>query len=79
MSLNEEEVGKMSFEDAITKLEELVKKLEEGNLDLDKSIDIYNEAILLRKRCRTILDSNERKVQKLMESADGVVKEDFSP
>ena len=35
----------LSFEESMNKLEELVKKLEEGNLDLDESIKIYSEAV----------------------------------
>ena len=46
----------LSFEESMNKLEELVKKLEEGNLDLDES---------------------ERKVEILMNSADGLIKDEF--
>lgn len=74
MSGNEKE---MTFEESLKALEELVNKLENGNLDLDKSLEIYEQAIVLRDRCRKFLDESERRVQKLMESANGTVKEDF--
>ena len=61
----------------MNKLEELVKKLEEGNLDLDESIKIYSEAVKLKERCRKILDESERKVEILMNSADGLIKDEF--
>ena len=70
-------VEEMSFEEAIGRLEELVTKLEEGNLDLDKSLEIYEQAVELRERCRSILEDSERKVQKLMATANGSVKEEF--
>ena len=67
----------MTFEESLAKLSELVGQLENGGLDLDKNIDIYEQAVVLRDRCRKILEESERKVQKLMETADGVQKEDF--
>ena len=71
------EIKDMTFEEAIGELEDLVKKLEGGNLDLDSSLKIYEQAVELRDRCRTILVESERKVQKLMASANGTVKEEF--
>ena len=67
-----------TFEENLMQLEDLVKKLEEGNLDLDESLKIYEEAIVLRERCRTFLDESQRKVEKLMETAQGVRKEEFT-
>ena len=74
MSDNTEE---MTFEESLKKLEELVGMLEEGSLDLDKSLEIYENAVKLRDRCRKILELSERRVQKIMETADGVKKEDL--
>ena len=59
-------------------LEELVKKLEGGNLDLDESLKVYENAVALREHCRKILDESDRKVQAIMETASGTKKEDFS-
>lgn len=67
-----------TFEENLAQLEELVKKLEAGNLDLDESLKIYEDAIVLRERCRKFLEESERKVQKLMETAQGIKKEEFS-
>ena len=66
-----------TFEENLAKLEELVKRLEAGNLDLDESLEIYESAIELREKCRKFLEESERKVQKLMETAQGVTKEEF--
>ena len=64
-----------TFEENLKALEELVNELENGNLDLDKSLEIYEKAIVLRDKCRTFLDESERRVQKIMETSDGIVKE----
>ena len=67
-----------TFEENLALLEELVKKLETGNLDLDESLKIYEDAIVLREKCRKFLEESERKVEKLMETAQGVKKEEFT-
>jgi exodeoxyribonuclease VII small subunit len=72
-----EEVGKMSFEDSIKALEELVKELEAGGIDLDRSIEIYERAVLLRNHCREILDESERKIQKIMDSSGEIRTDDL--
>ena len=68
---------KETFEQNLKALEALVKELETGNLDLDKSLEIYEKAIVLRDKCRKILDESERRVQKIMETSNGAVKEDL--
>ena len=67
-----------SFEENLKELEALVKRLEDGELDLDESLKIYEQAIEIRERCRKFLEESERKVQKLMETAQGIKKEEFS-
>ena len=74
----EKKPEEMTFEESLAKLNELVGQLENGGLDLDKNIEIYEQAVALRDRCRQILEESERKVQKLMETAEGVKKEQFS-
>ena len=72
-----EEVDKMSFEDSMKTLEDLVKQLESGELDLDKSLEVYERAVVLRDHCKKILDESDRKVQTIMETASGIVQKDF--
>ena len=72
------DVEKLSFEQSMSMLEELVKKLEGGNLDLDESLKVYENAVALREHCRKILDESDRKVQAIMETASGTKKADFS-
>lgn len=72
-----EEIDKMSFEDSMKTLEDLVKQLESGELDLDKSLEVYERAVVLRDHCKKILDESDCKVQTIMETASGIVKKDF--
>ena len=72
-----EEVEKMTFEESIKTLEDLVKELEAGGIDLDRSIEIYERAVLLRNHCRQILDESERRIQKIMESSGTLKTEDL--
>ena len=72
-----EEVDKMSFEDSMKTLEDLAKQLESGELDLDKSLEVSDRAVVLRDHCKKILDESDRKVQTIMETASGIVKKDF--
>ena len=58
----------MSFEQAMDRLEEIVKKLESGAAPLDESIALFSEGAELVKTCTAILDEAEQKVKILTES-----------
>ncbi len=77
MSEYEDKVAQMGFEESMEALEELVKKLEDGGIDLDESLEIYERAVVLRNHCRSILDESERRIRKIIETADGIKEEDF--
>lgn len=63
----------MKFEEAMTKLEGEVKKLESGNMTLDESISAFEEAVKLIGVCNKHLENAERKVRLLTEGADGSI------
>ena len=63
----------IKFEEAIEKLEAIVRALEGGNLSLDESISAYEEAVGLVKICQKRLEDCEIKVRQLTESVDGTV------
>ena len=71
-----ENVEEMTFEQSIDALEALVKRLEDGGIDLDESLRIYEQAVALRDPCRSILEDGERRIRKIMETADGSVREE---
>ena len=72
-----EKAEEMTFEEGLRELEKLVDMLENGSMDLDKSLDIYEKAVKLRDHCRKILENSERRVQKIMETSGGIKKEDI--
>lgn len=67
-----------SFEESISELEEIVERLESGNVTLDESLELFEKGIKLSKNCQKMLDTAEKKVSILMTTDDGeIVKEDF--
>lgn len=68
---------KQSFEDALSRLEELVRSLESGDKGLDESLTLFEEGISLVRFCTDKLDSAEQKVKILMQDEDGYREEDF--
>ena len=71
------EVESMTFEQSMKALEELVSELEAGGIDLDRSIEVYEKAVILRNRCRRVLDESERRIKAIMETSGTVVEEGF--
>jgi exodeoxyribonuclease VII small subunit len=69
---------KMEFEDALTKLTENVRKLEEGTISLDESLKVFEESIKLSKYCSDYLADAELKIKKLVETEMGMKFEEFS-
>jgi len=69
-----------SFEDALTRLEELVARLEKGGMTLDESVAAFKEGIQLVKYCSSRLDSAEQSIRKLIEEeGEGLKLEPFLP
>ena len=61
----------LSFEQALAQLDEIVRKLETGKVDLDESINIYSRGTLLKRHCEAKLRAAEDKVQKIVIGPDG--------
>ncbi len=69
----------MSFESAIERLEEIVRKLESGDASLDESIKLYSEGVELVGKCNKKLDDTELKIKLLTIDPDGEASEsDFN-
>lgn len=60
-----------SFEEALTRLEDLVRRLESGDLSLDESLLLYQEGTHLARYCYAKLDEAERQIEQLIERGDG--------
>ena len=61
----------MKFETALGKLEEIVKKLEGGDLPLDDSLKMFEEGVKLSRICSGKLDVAERRIEILMKNNEG--------
>jgi exodeoxyribonuclease VII small subunit len=59
------------FEEALEKLEEIVKKMESGDLTLDESLKAFEEGIRLSRLCAQKIDEAERRVDILLKSQEG--------
>lgn len=64
----------MTFEEKLTKLEEIVSELEQGNIDLDDAINKYTEAMTIAKECSKKLDDATKAVNKIL-NAEGNLEE----
>lgn len=71
MAENQEDIDKLTFEQALDKLEEIVEALEQGNVPLDQSINYYERGEELRKHCRKLLSAAESKVEKIRLDGEG--------
>lgn len=58
------------FETKLKKLEEIVTKLESGDIDIEENLKLFQEGMKLGKDCRRMLDDMEQKVS-LVLSSDG--------
>ncbi len=56
----------MDFEKRLKRLEEIVHKMEAGELALDKSLEMFEEGVRLSRECQTQLTDAEQKVLKLL-------------
>jgi len=59
---------KETFEALFRRLEETVAKLEEGGLPLEQSLALYEEGMLLARRCQELLDAAEVRIRSLRET-----------
>ena len=68
----------MNFEETIKKLEEIANKLETGNLNLDESVEKFEEGMKLSKQCTKMLDEAEKRISILIKKDGEVIEENFN-
>ena len=66
-----ENVSELSFEAALKRLEEIVRRLESGEASLDESIELYGEGDRLRQQCEARLQAAQAKIETIQFSRDG--------
>ncbi|WP_340108019.1 exodeoxyribonuclease VII small subunit [Pikeienuella sp. HZG-20] len=72
--MSEKKIADMSFEQAMEELESVVSQLENAQVPLDKSIDLYERGEKLRAHCEARLKNAELRVRKIIQGADGEAK-----
>ena len=72
-SVEPAEIDAMSFEDAVAELEQIVRRLEAGQVKLDEAIRCYERGTRLRRHCEGKLDEAQQRVERIVVGADGVV------
>jgi exodeoxyribonuclease VII small subunit len=67
MAKNEKknDIGKMSFEEAIKELGNIVAKIEQGQIPLQDSLEQYEKGMALIKHCKGILEKAEKRIEKI--------------
>jgi len=63
-----------NFEKKIKNLEEIVEKLESGELDIEETLNLFQDGMKLGKDCRKMLDEIEDKVNKVLSAEGGEVE-----
>ena len=71
MADHDTDLSAMSFEDALRALEDVVQRLESGDVPLDESISLYERGEALRKHCQARLDAAQARIEKIVAGADG--------
>jgi exodeoxyribonuclease VII small subunit len=65
------------FEATLAQLEELVARLESGELPLDEALRSFEQGVRLTRECQNALTSAQQKVQQLLQRGESFVAEDF--
>ena len=69
--------AELTFEKGLERLEKIVKELEQGDLPLERALELFEEGMKLSGNCRRQLEEAENKVEILLKKADKVVAEPF--
>ena len=71
MSDQPQSIDELSFEAALKRLEEIVRKLESGDATLDESIELYGEGDRLKQQCEARLQAAQARIEKIQFGRDG--------
>ena len=65
------DVTQLSFEDALKRLEDIVRTLEKGEAPLDQSIELYQEGDRLKRHCEARLKEAQARIEQITFGSDG--------
>jgi len=66
-----EMTGQYKYEEAVAKLEQIIERLEKGDLTLEQTLEFFEEGVKLTKICSKILDEADAKIQVLTKDLNG--------
>ncbi len=70
--------GNKTFEESMTRLEQIVRSMERGDVPLEESLKLFQEGTELVRSCQKLLDQAQLQVKKIMTAPDGSpVEEEF--
>jgi exodeoxyribonuclease VII small subunit len=68
------DIAAMSFEDALAELEQIVRRLEAGQVKLDDAIQSYERGAQLKRHCESKLNEAQQRVDRIVVGADGAIR-----
>jgi exodeoxyribonuclease VII small subunit len=74
-----EEINKLTFEQAIHQLKDIVSKIEQGEIPLQDSLDQYEKGMALIKHCRGILQKAEKRIERISHEEPPEPQENSEP
>ncbi len=72
-------MSEIKFEKAMSRLEKIVEELERGDLDIDKSLEIFEEGIKMSRLCSKKLNEAEARIEKLTKNKKGELITELFP
>ena len=66
-----------TFEENLKQLEDIVEQLEWGEVDLEKSVELYEKGMILKNQCESKLKKIETQIKKIKIENNQIKKEDF--
>ncbi|MDQ6964295.1 MAG: exodeoxyribonuclease VII small subunit [Mariprofundales bacterium] len=77
--MKREQVEQLTFEQSLQQLTALVERLESGQLDLESSVAAFEDGVLLSRRCETLLESAEQRLNILTDNEGGDHHQESTP
>jgi exodeoxyribonuclease VII small subunit len=68
-----DEIAAMSFEDALAELEQIVRRLEAGQVKLDEAIQCYERGAQLKRHCEQQLSEAQQRVDRIAIGPEGAI------
>ncbi len=72
-------MAEIKFEKAMNRIEQIVEELEKGELDIDKSLEIFEEGIKMSRVCSKKLNEAEQKIEMLTKNQKGELVAELFP